>query len=313
MPPIYLGVTDPKWFQFLRERSNGSEGVNFWQPSGRVVKSLPKGALWVFKLKSPYNKIGGFGMFNSSHENMPAGLVWDSFQQNNGVATQEQFLRAMWDYRPTSHGPFRRADAAALPIGCQLLTGSFFFRDEDMFDVPGGWPRSIVTGKYVPESDPIHLEIRQRCLRIAAATSLDVDQVGEAPRYGSPQWVQPRAGQGVFRLSVIDAYDRQCAVTREHSLPVLEAAHIQPYSDGGEHRTSNGLLLRTDIHRLFDRGYVTVDEQLRFKVSSRLRQEFNNGRHYYELEGRELVTPTSATDRPDPAALDFHRTRVFLE
>jgi hypothetical protein len=65
------------------------------------------------------------------------------------------------------------------------------------------------------------------------------------------------------------------------------------------------LLLRTDIHRLFDRGYVTVDEQLRFKVSSRLRQEFNNGRHYYELEGRELVTPSSATDRPDPAALDF--------
>jgi hypothetical protein len=162
---------------------------------GREV-TAEGGSLRVFKLKSPYNKIGGFGMFNSSHENMPAGLVWDPFQQNNGVATQEQFLRAMWDYRPTSHGPFRRADAAALPIGCQLLTGSFFFRDEDMFDVPGGWPRSIVTGKYVPESDPIHLEIRQRCLRIAArpaSTSIR----SERRRYGSPQWVQPRAGQGV--------------------------------------------------------------------------------------------------------------------
>jgi len=313
MPPIYVGVTDPKWFTFLRDRSNNSEGVNFWQPSGKVVKTLSKGAMWVFKLKAPYNKVGGFGIFNSSHERMPAGLAWDSFQQNNGVETEERFLRTMWSYRATTHGTFRWAEAASLPIGCQLITGAVFFRDEEMFEVPGGWAKSIVTGKYVVESDPNFEELQRLCMERAARSTSSPLTVGDSARYGSPYLIQPRAGQGVFRLSVIDAYERQCAVTREHSLPVLEAAHIQPYANGGSHNTSNGLLLRTDIHRLFDRGYVTIDENLKFKVSSRLREEFNNGRHYYDLEGRDLVIPDAPSDRPDPVALEFHRSQVFLD
>jgi putative restriction endonuclease len=63
-------------------------------------------------------------------------------------------------------------------------------------------------------------------------------------------------------------------------LPILDAAHIKPYTDGGEHDASNGLLLRTDIHRLFDLGYVTVDEDQRFVVSSRLKADFDNGKHF---------------------------------
>ena len=82
------------------------------------------------------------------------------------------------------------------------------------------------------------------------------------------------SGQGIFRIGVTDAYDRACAVTTEHSLPVLEAAHIRPYSEGGEHRVSNGLLLRSDIHRLFDKGYVTVTPDYRFLLSQRLKQDF---------------------------------------
>jgi putative restriction endonuclease len=61
-----------------------------------------------------------------------------------------------------------------------------------------------------------------------------------------------------FRLAVTKAYGSACAVTQEHSLPALEAAHIQPYGKGGEHQVQNGLLLRSDVHRLFDKGYVTL-------------------------------------------------------
>ena len=49
----------------------------------------------------------------------------------------------------------------------------------------------------------------------------------------------------------------------------------------GAARVDNGLLLRLDIHRLFDRGYVTVDRDYRFVVSRRLKEEFDNGRTYY--------------------------------
>ena len=56
-----------------------------------------------------------------------------------------------------------------------------------------------------------------------------------SPRYGAPQLVSPRLGQGIFRGAVMDAYGRACAVTQEHSLPALEASHIQPYAKDGPH------------------------------------------------------------------------------
>ena len=70
--------------------------------------------------------------------------------------------------------------------------------------------------------------------------------------HGAPTLVRPRLGQGAFRLAVTDAYERRCAVTDEKTLPILDAAHIRAFSAGGEHDVGNGLLLRTDIHRLFD-------------------------------------------------------------
>lgn len=62
---------------------------------------------------------------------------------------------------------------------------------------------------------------------------------------------------------------RRCAITHERTLPALEAAHIRPYGDVGEHEARNGVLLRRDIHSLFDAGYVTVAPDLRFEVSRR--------------------------------------------
>ena len=102
-----------------------------------------------------------------------------------------------------------------------------------------------------------------------------------AERFGKPALITPRLGQGAFRLFVTDSYERRCAVTGERTLPILDAAHIQSYDAGGEHVPSNGIVLRTDIHRLFDLGYVTVGTKGHFEVSSRLKADFDNGRHYY--------------------------------
>jgi len=74
-------------------------------------------------------------------------------------------------------------------------------------------------------------------------------------------------------IAVTSAYGA-CAVSGEHSLPALEAAHVRPYADGGERALSNGLLLRADIHRLYDAGYVTVTPDYRFRVSHDLADDF---------------------------------------
>ena len=96
----------------------------------------------------------------------------------------------------------------------------------------------------------------------------------------------PRLGQGTFRVSVTDAYGRACAVTGEHSLPVLEAAHIRDYARDGPHEVRNGILMRADLHRLFDKGYLTISPEHRLEVSSRLRADYANGRSYYPLQGQ---------------------------
>jgi putative restriction endonuclease len=93
---------------------------------------------------------------------------------------------------------------------------------------------------------------------------------------------------------------------------VLEAAHIKPYSCGGEHSVANGLALRSDIHRLFDRGYVTVDGDHRLVVGRRLKDDFENGRSYYGLHGQMLALPDSLLMRPSQPELDWHREQVFL-
>jgi putative restriction endonuclease len=131
------------------------------------------------------------------------------------------------------------------------------------------------------------------------------------PRYGKPILVHPRLGQGAFRLLVTDAYARRCAVTGERTPPVLDAAHIRPYAELGPHRLENGLLLRKDLHALFDAGYVTVTPSLELRVSRRIREEFENGRDYYALEGASVRTPLRPAPPPSPEYLEWHGDSVF--
>jgi putative restriction endonuclease len=73
----------------------------------------------------------------------------------------------------------------------------------------------------------------------------------------------------------------------------------------------NGLLLRADLHRLFDLGYVTVTPDHRVEVSQRLRLDYQNGRSYYPLHGHEIRLP-SPTETPSQDWLRWHNDHVFL-
>jgi predicted restriction endonuclease len=75
----------------------------------------------------------------------------------------------------------------------------------------------------------------------------------------------------------MDAPRDPCAVTHEHSLPELEASHIRPYVKNGPHEVRSSILRRTDVHRLFDQGYVTITPEYRVEVSTRLKLDYQNG------------------------------------
>lgn len=122
-----------------------------------------------------------------------------------------------------------------------------------------------------------------------------------------------RLGQGAFRVAVTDAYQRRCAITGEKTLPVLEAAHIMPYAENGPHLVSNGLLLKSDFHTLFDDGYITLTKDYRIEVSHRLHEDYGNGKDYYRFNGQPImILPGQPTQRPDVRFIEWHNENVYL-
>ena len=146
--------------------------------------------------------------------------------------------------------------------------------------------------------------------RLQASGTKQVRQ--ERLRFGDPYLVKPRLGQGAFRALVTDIYGRRCAITGERTLPALDAAHILPYAEGGEHEAGNGILMRRDLHSLFDAGYVTVGEDLRFNVSTQIKEQFENGREYYALHGRGIGVPERTDWSPRIEALRWHNEHRYL-
>ena len=118
--------------------------------------------------------------------------------------------------------------------------------------------------------------------------------------------VAMREGQGEFRQSLLEAYDRKCAITGCAVVEILEAAHIMPYRGGYTHRSDNGLLLRADIHTLFDKGMLWVDSDGLVQIDERLARSGD----YARLRGKALAFPADPTCHPRREHLGHHRVRT---
>ncbi len=304
---IYIGITDHNWYKFLRRRPDLDE-VNFWQPGGkRQFKALKQGELFLFKLHHPNNFIVGGGIFTHSTL-LSCSLAWEAFGDKNGAPTLEIMRQQIEGYRKVP-----QSSSSDYIIGNILLSSPFFFDRSHWIPIPKDWAHNIVSGKtYSLDSvtgRDLWKQVKERIAEIPP-TLHAVDSGGEM--YGDPVAIRPRLGQGGFRILVTDIYRRHCAITGEKALPVLDAAHIRPVSQGGRHQVQNGILMRTDIHRLFDRGYVTVTPDNRFRVSRRIKEDFDNGEPYYALQGRNIWLPKQPQENPKPELLEWHSDEVFM-
>ena len=305
---LYIGITDRDWFRFLRARK--ADEMNFWRPRSTMdFGAISPGELFLFKTRYPENRIVG-GAFFVHHNSLPLDLAWSAFGEANGV-------RSLVDFR-TKISSIRGDQVRNPTIGCTVLTQPFYLDDHDFFLPPADWAANIVTGKSFDVAVGEGLRLYQQA-RAAMASSIlqsDPDEsvvLEEVARYGDPMFVRPRLGQGGFRVLVMDEYGRRCAITGERTLPVLEAAHIQPYSELGPHDVTNGVFLRSDLHTLFDRGYLTLTNELKVEVSPRIREEYSNGRDSYALHGQDLkILPTIMAHRPDKKCLEWHQNNRFL-
>jgi len=204
-------------------------------------------------------------------------------------------------------------------VGCIMLAEPFFWDRELWIPSPPEFSRYNQQGQgFDSESGPGRFLWKAVAERLKSLPPPDPDTATatisavETDGYGKPQIVLPRLGQGSFRILITDVYERRCALTGERTLPVLDAAHITPYSVSKRHELSNGLLMRSDLHRLFDGGYLTVDpSERKVVVSNRIRQEFENGKEYYRLEGQVIREPRDLKMRPLSENLEYHAHNVF--
>jgi len=305
----FIGVTDNNWFSFLSSIP-GIDEVNFWQPSGKTrFGALKPREPFLFKLHSPLNYIVGGGFFVHSTI-LPVSFAWQAFDIKNGASSLVEMRKRLEKYRriySISHEDYK--------IGCILLEQPFFFERNEWIPVPSDWSSNIVRGKTYDLTVGLGAELWDAVqIRLQKREGLfqPIMEVSEeGARYGTPTIVLPRLGQGIFRVVVTDAYNRRCAVTLERTLPALEAAHIKPYSDSGPHRVDNGILLRSDIHKLLDTGYVTVTGDYRFEVSRRIKEEYENGRDYYAMHGNNLFIPQNQALRPSREFISWHNEHVY--
>ncbi|MGH2360682.1 MAG: HNH endonuclease [bacterium] len=279
----WIGVTDPVWFEFLRSEPTVEE-VNFWKPSSETAfRAIQPGELFLFKKDS--SVVGG-GFFGHAAMGVPCSIAWRTFGRLNGAPDLISLKERIARHRTDGHiGP------QDYRIGCRILLKPFFLADSEFIDWP--WGRNYGPGFTKDLSDEVGMALLDRLrphlnahaveLRDDHAHLLGADG---PPRYGTPFLTCARLGQGAFRMLIADTYNRRCAVSREKTLPALEAAHILPVADGGSYTVTNGILMRADLHTLFDAGYVTITPDYNFKVSPKIAEEFQNGKVYYEMDNR---------------------------
>jgi putative restriction endonuclease len=309
----WVAVTDKDWFDFLSNLAQRGtvDEVNFWQPHpwGGQFRVMQRGEPLLFKLKAPHIAIAGGGFFET-YSDLPLSLAWQAFGPKNGAETHQD----VWDrIVRLRHERLERWDDP--DIGCIVLVEPFFWPEDLWVPQPADWGSQTVRGKrYDLREQPgraLWQQVVTRIQGVAAITPDGTERREIDGGYTDPVPTRHRIGQGAFRVIVTDAYARSCAVTRERALPALEASHIRPFAELKTHSVQNGLLLRSDLHGMFDAGYITVTPDYRVEASQRMKEDFDDGEHYLGYHGARIALPTRPDDRPDPTFLQWHNENRF--
>lgn len=166
--------------------------------------------------------------------------------------------------------------------------------------------------------DPIEYAVFRQRIQIAvteanAATLTVINQWLDG-KYKSPppddigevefveRRIKARRGQRKFRDTLMEAYGSRCVITRCSEPEALEAAHIRSVRRKGRHSVRNGLLLRADIHTLFDRGLIVIDDDYTVRVHHEV-----TAQTYRNLDGTRLTDLEANAVRPTKKKLREHR------
>jgi len=107
-----------------------------------------------------------------------------------------------------------------------------------------------------------------------------------------------RRGQKKFRNKLLKAYDNKCAITQSNVIQILQAAHILPYKGEDTNHITNGIILRSDIHDLFDLNLICIDDTYRINVSPLLKKT-----EYERYHNQQINLPKKEEEYPNLEAI----------
>jgi putative restriction endonuclease len=261
-----------------------------YKPAG-----LPYAVSIKIKVNSPYADgmpvpTPGGGWLLQYHQENP-GPARDTTPANEGLMqciADRVPVGVLREQAPPRHRT--RYDVLGLALPVRWSDGRFYFES--------------LNPKAVPVVDPVSdvleaMAIAEVDQEVAAqGGTLDDDYDARLRVY---RQIVARRGQAAFRAALLEAYSGRCAVTGCDAAPALEGAHLRPYRGPESNVVTNGLLLRTDIHTLFDLDLLAPDPVTRAIVVSKLLA----GTQYEALSTSRLADPAEARQRPNREALEI--------
>jgi len=294
----YIVVTDKKWFDFLN--SNGiNNNVNFWRKDTRTPKVDSKQYVF-FKIKGEKH-IAGRGRFNRFLVLNRTDAIEHAKKGNNGFDTSGNKELKISNVVSKIVNDNDR-------LGCLVLDDLEFLNQRDYYKISEElFHPQTQQGKYVDEIEIAELlnlftqqfsdEINAKIPEIEAEDEFDPSNL-EDKRHYSLKTLVLRRGQKKFRNQLLNLYQNQCAVTNTKVIDVLEAAHISPYSGKASNVPQNGIILRADIHALFDLNLIKFTENYEIDVSEKLKNSI-----YWQYNSKTLFLPILRANRPSKKAL----------
>jgi len=308
--PACIYNTDPEWLESLRINKI-TTNANFWRKDRRNL-SLNVGASFYFKVRGRL-QIAGRGTFREQRE-LDIPTAWRLYGYANGVESEQSL-------RERAHEVLGiKADE---PLNCILLDQIQLLKKEDYISISENlYAHGVMGPRYHDENHLMFLaeHIDQNALGFtypeAALSAISMqlhdsgdfnpDNIESAIEYQMKAIAQ-RRGQKIFRDLLLEQYQFKCCVSGADAVGALEAAHIVPYFGEDTNHLQNGLLLRSDLHTLFDLGAWTLTTDYRVELSQKLRSTC-----YKDFEGVAIRLPNKKTCRPSIDAINYHRANRFV-
>jgi predicted RNA-binding protein with PUA-like domain len=304
-PRYWAFVCVPSFYR-IYDALNETE-TDTWRVRNHKVKAGDRALIWKAKDKGKERGIIAFAEVLSNPQMKPS--PHPQYYRKGNVGDNSE-MRVDIRYVRLEKLPLWHDEDASSPLGqlsCSRGSqGSIFIVTPEQWQTvverAGGWSdnASFAAQQY---ADTL---VKQE-MAIEDASGFNAHNIEDARKRTAASIVQ-RRGQSTFRQGLLQAYQGKCAVTECEVTEILEAAHIVPYQGTATNHMQNGILLRADLHTLFDMGLVGVDaETMKVLVSSKL-----DGSEYASFQGKLLHLPDDANCKPDVAALKLHRQKHGL-